>query len=109
VLVVAAVTILASVILQGFTLRAVVGWASLRDDREQAREEAEARRAIEAAAAAPREEHANGFDAARQALLSLRARNGIGDEVLISMLRETDLASRAAEGEALPGAGPPNP
>jgi NhaP-type Na+/H+ or K+/H+ antiporter len=109
VLVVAAFTILGSVILQGFTLRAVVAWASLQDEQEQAREEHEARRTMEAAVATPGDEHANGFDAARQALLRLRARNRIGDEVLISMLRETDLASRAAEGNALPGAGPPNP
>ena len=33
----------------------------------------------------------------------------VGDEVLVRMLRETDLTSRAAEGNALPGAGPPNP
>jgi CPA1 family monovalent cation:H+ antiporter len=64
---------------------------------------------MEAAKASPGKEHANGFDAARQALLYLRERNEIGDEVLISMLRETDLTSRAAEGNALPGAGPPNP
>jgi hypothetical protein len=34
--------------------------------------------------------------------LRLREQNRIGDEVLISMLREADLASRAAEGNALP-------
>lgn len=109
VLVVTAMVILGSVILQGLTLRAVVGWAGLNDDEEQDREEREARRAIEAALASPGKEHANGFDAARQALLRLREQNRIGDETLIGMLRETDLTSRAAEGDALPGAGPPNP
>jgi hypothetical protein len=39
----------------------------------------------------------------------LRERDRIGDEVLVRMLREADLTSRAAEGDALPGAGPPNP
>jgi hypothetical protein len=109
ILVVSALTILGSVFLQGLTLRAVVVWASLRTESEQAREAEEARRAMATAAAAPSREHVNGFDAARQTLLRLREQNRIGDEVLISMLREADLASRAAEGNALPGAGPPNP
>jgi CPA1 family monovalent cation:H+ antiporter len=109
ILVVSALMILGSVLLQGLTLRAVVVGASLRAESEQAREAEEARRAMAAAAAAPSREHVNSFDAARQALLRLREQNRIGDEVLISMLREADLASRAAEGNALPGAGPPNP
>ena len=45
----------------------------------------------------------------RRALLGLRERNRIGDEVMVAMLRETDLAARATEGNALPGAGAPNP
>ena len=109
ILVVAALVILGSVLLQGLTLRAAVGRAGLNDEQEQDREEETARRAMEAANASPRREHANGFDSARQALLRLREQNRIGDEVLISMLRETDLTARAAEGDALPGAGPPNP
>jgi hypothetical protein len=109
ILVVSALTILGSVLLQGLTLRAVVVGTSLRTESEQAREAEEARRAMAAAAAAPSRKHVNSFDAARQALLRLREQNRIGDEVLISMLREADLASRAAEGNALPGAGPPNP
>lgn len=109
ILVVAALVILGSVLLQGLSLHAVVGRAGLNDEQEQEREEEAARQAMEAAKASPGKEHANGFDAARQALLHLRERNAIGDEVLISMLRETDLTSRAAEGNALPGAGPPNP
>jgi CPA1 family monovalent cation:H+ antiporter len=58
---------------------------------------------------APQREHANGFDAARQALLALREGDRIGDEVLVRMLGETDLRARVTEGSALPGAGPPNP
>ena len=41
--------------------------------------------------------------------MRLRERDRIGDEVLARMLRETDLTARAAEGDALPGAGSPNP
>jgi hypothetical protein len=64
---------------------------------------------VEIALATPGREHANGFDAARQALLRLRECDRIGDEVLVRMLRKTDLTSRAAEGDALGSAGPPNP
>jgi hypothetical protein len=42
-------------------------------------------------------------------LIRLRERNVIGDEVLVRMLRETDLHARATEENALPGAGPPQP
>ena len=83
--------------------------AGLRDDSEEGREEQEARQAIEAALARSEAGHASSFDPARQALLRLRERNRIGDEVLARMLRETDLTARAAESSALPGAGPPNP
>jgi NhaP-type Na+/H+ or K+/H+ antiporter len=109
ILVVAALTIVGSILVQGLTLRAVVASARLCGEGDEEREEEEARRAMETAAASPGDEHANGFDAARQALLRLRERDRIGDEVLIRMLRETDLTARAAEGDALPGAGPPNP
>ena len=47
--------------------------------------------------------------AERQALVRLREEDRIGDEVLRRMLRETDLRERVGEGDALPGAGPPNP
>ncbi len=87
----------------------MVARASLSDEDEQRREEATARGAIEQALAEPRQEHANGFDAARQALVRLRETDRIGDEVLVAMLRETDLVARAAEGDAMPGSGPPNP
>ena len=109
ILVVAALTIVASVLIQGLTLRAAVTKASLCEEGEQQREKDEALRAIKLAARSPNPEHANGFDAARKTLLDLREQDRIGDEVLIGMLRETDLTSRADEGDALPGAGPPNP
>lgn len=108
VLVVAAAVIILSVVLQGLTLRRVIGSVALGNN-DRAREEEEARRAIESAHAAPAGSSANGFDAARLALLRLREHDRIGDETLIAMLRETDLAARASEGNALPGAGPPNP
>lgn len=109
ILVVGALTIVGSVLLQGLTVRTVVGLSSLGAERQHQSEEDEARRTMEAAVAAPGPESTDGFDAARRALLRLRERDRIGDEVLISMLRETDLAARASEGDALPGAGPPNP
>ncbi|HEY8381557.1 MAG TPA: cation:proton antiporter [Microvirga sp.] len=109
ILVVTALVILGSVLLQGLTLRAFVQRSGLQGEAEQQREEETARRVMETANASPGRDHANGFDSARHALLRLRERNEIGDEVLVSMLRETDLTSRATEGDALPGAGPPNP
>jgi CPA1 family monovalent cation:H+ antiporter len=109
ILVVGALLIIGSVLLQGLSLRVVVRRAALCDESEERREEDEARRAIVGAIKAPKDEHANGFDAARQALVALRERDRIGDEVLVRMLRETDLRARAAEGSALPGAGPPSP
>lgn len=104
ILVVAALMILASVLIQGLSLRLVVRWAALDAEAETKREAEVARAALREACAGPQ-----GFDAARKALLALRGRNRIGDETLIEMLRETDLAARAAEGRALPGAGPPQP
>ncbi|MDQ4061043.1 MAG: cation:proton antiporter [Pseudomonadota bacterium] len=109
ILVIAALMVVGSVLLQGLTLRAVVSRADLCEEGEEQREEAAARDAIAEAAASPGREHANAFDAARQALLALRKRDRIGDEVLVRMLRETDLHSRASEKSAMPGAGPPNP
>jgi CPA1 family monovalent cation:H+ antiporter len=109
ILVVGSITILGSVLLQGLTLNTSVTQAALADDAEQAREEAAAREAMNRAHADPGPEHANAFDAARQALLRLREQDKIGDELMIAMLRETDLSSRTAEGNALPGSGPPNP
>jgi CPA1 family monovalent cation:H+ antiporter len=109
ILVVAALVIVGSVLIQGLTLPAVVAGAGLSDEGERERERALARRIVEDALAAPGAEHANGFDAARQALVRLREEDRIGDERLVAMLREVDLMARASEGDALPGAGPPNP
>ena len=109
ILVIAALLVVGSVVIQGLSLRVVVSRADLCEEGEEQREEEIARHAIAEAVAAPGREHANGFDAARQTLLSLRERDRIGDEVLVRMLRETDLSARASEKSALPGAGPPNP
>ena len=96
ILAVAALTIIGSVLMQGLTLGAFVERAALGDNVEEEREEREAREAVEIALATPGREHANGFDAARQALLRLRERDRIGDEVFVRMLRKTDLTSRAS-------------
>ncbi len=109
VLAVAALLIVGSVLIQGLSLRAVVERAALHDESDQRREEAAARRAVEEALEDPAPAGPDGFAAARRALVALRERDGIGDEVLTAMLRETDLVARAREGDALPGAGPPNP
>jgi CPA1 family monovalent cation:H+ antiporter len=109
ILVLAAVTIVGSILLQGLTLRAVVARAGLKAEGERDGEVGLAREAMEKAVAAPGPDCADGFDAARAALLKLRSHNQIGDEVLVELLRETDLTARASEGDALPGAGPPNP
>jgi CPA1 family monovalent cation:H+ antiporter len=110
VLVVAALLILGSVLLQGLTLRPAVGAAALGEEEEEKREEELATRAARAAAEEAGDEE-DGLCAARRALLELRETDRIGDEVLRKMLREADLKARAAEGAAaaLPGAGPPNP
>jgi NhaP-type Na+/H+ or K+/H+ antiporter len=111
ILVVAALAIVGSILLQGLTLRAIVCRAGLGDTDEEQREEQTAEQAMTAA----RSDAATGgpamsdFHAQRHALLELRARNRIGDEVLRKMLREADLRQRATEESALPGAGPPNP
>jgi CPA1 family monovalent cation:H+ antiporter len=109
ILVVAALAIVGSVFIQGLSLSGVVARAGLSDEDEREREQELARHAVENALASPRPEHANGYDAARQALVRLREEDHIGDERLVAMLRETDLLARAAEGDALPGAGPPSP
>ena len=109
ILVLAALVILGSILLQGLTLRKVLEVAGFHEGQEDAREEETARRVMQAAAQAPGREHASGHNAARQALLSLREADRVGDEVLSSVLKEVDLSERVAEGDALPGAGPPNP
>jgi CPA1 family monovalent cation:H+ antiporter len=109
VLVVAALMIIVSVVVQGFTLRSVVRRAAIECDGEHDAEKAVAKSAVDAAYAAPPDECADCFDAARRALLRLRADNLIGDETLVEELREVDLAARLEEIDALPGSGPPNP
>ncbi len=49
------------------------------------------------------------FSWSAQALIGLRENDEIGDDVLRRLLRETDLRKRAGEGDASPGAPPPNP
>jgi CPA1 family monovalent cation:H+ antiporter len=112
-LLVAAMVILGSVALQGLTLQRAVRAAALGGGEEAKGEEARARRL---AADAKSEAGLNddrgdpeGFAAERRALLRLREHNEIGDEALRRLLRETDLRKRAAEGDASPGAPPPQP
>jgi NhaP-type Na+/H+ or K+/H+ antiporter len=106
ILVVSALAIVGSILLQGLTLRGAVRRAVLGDHGEGEREERAAKRAV---AAASRGGTADGFHAERRALLALRERNRIGDEMLRRMLRETDLRQRATEASALAGAGHSNP
>ncbi|WP_207485698.1 cation:proton antiporter domain-containing protein [Arenibaculum pallidiluteum] len=107
VLVMAALIVVCSVVVQGVTLRIVVRRAGLADEDEERCEKDLARRALgDAGAGVVTGER---LDAARRALLALREENRIGDEVLRGMLREVDLRARAAEGGPLPGGGPPKP
>lgn len=110
-LVVTAAVILGSVLMQGLTLRRVVHGAELggggqaQHEEDQARQAAaDARRQVGKEAA-----HPEGFAAERRTLVALRENNEIGDEALRRLLRETDLRKRAGEGDASPGAPPPNP
>lgn len=108
ILVVGALVILGSVLLQGLTLRPAVRSAALADAGEEHGEERLARETMRAAS--PHGSPApDALAAERQALVRLREEDRIGDEVLRRMLRETDLRERVGEGDALPGAGPPNP
>ena len=101
--------VLASVLLQGLTLRLAVNRAALAHPEDEEAEVAKARASIRSAVETPRPAEANPFDAARHVLMRLREKNEIGDEVLARMMRETDLNARASEEDALPGAGPPQP
>jgi CPA1 family monovalent cation:H+ antiporter len=110
-LVVAAGVILSSVVLQGLTLRRAVRSTELSGSGQAKHEEGRARHA---AAEARREVgqdsmHPEGVAAERRALVGLRERDEIGDEALRRLLREADLRKRAGEGDASPGAPPPNP
>jgi CPA1 family monovalent cation:H+ antiporter len=106
ILAVAALLIVGSVLLQGLTLSTAVRRAGLGALAET---EAERQAAQEAIGRARAEAGGSGFDAGRRAVLELRGKNQIGDEVTREMLRETDLQQRATEESPLPGAGPPNP
>jgi CPA1 family monovalent cation:H+ antiporter len=75
ILVVAALAIVGSVLLQGLTLRGAVRRAVLGDHGESEREERAAERAM---AEATRGGRTDGFRAERRALLALRERNRIG-------------------------------
>jgi NhaP-type Na+/H+ or K+/H+ antiporter len=112
-LLVAAMVILGSVALQGLTLHRAVRAAALGGGEESKGEEARVRRlaADARSEAGLNDDRADpeGFAAERRALLRLREHNEIGDEALRRLLREMDLRKRAAEGDASPGAPPPQP
>ena len=104
-----ALVVVGSTLVQGLTLRFAVRGASLGDEAEQEREAEAAQRAMDAARPAAPDDHEEELAAERKALLKLRERDHIGDEVLDEKMRETDLRERVTEKSALPGAGPPNP
>ncbi len=109
ILTVAALSIVGSVVIQGLTLRWVVAKAALCDAEDAQREGNLAREAVGQALGHGSAGPAGSFAEARRELVRLRDGDQIGDEAMIGMLRETDLVARAAEGDALPGAAPPNP
>lgn len=113
ILVTTSLLVVGSTLLQGLTLGLAVRGADLGEagEREAEAEDRTAERAMEEARPAPSGEGAEDEAAAaeRKALLDLRERDRIGDEVLDEKMRRTDLRERAAEEHALPGAGPPNP
>jgi CPA1 family monovalent cation:H+ antiporter len=109
ILTVSALCIVGSVVLQGLTLGWAVERAALSDAKEAQREGDVAREAMARALGASDPGSPESFAEARRQLVRLRENDRIGDEVLTGMLRETDLVARASEGNALPGAGPPNP
>ena len=109
ILIVGALLIVGSVLIQGLSVRPVVNAADLADEGEEEREEELARQAIENAAKRATAGENGAYNSVRQTLIELRDRDEIGDEVLLRMLRETDLHARATEKDVLPGAGPPNP
>jgi CPA1 family monovalent cation:H+ antiporter len=109
ILAVATLVVIGSLAIQGLSLQRVVRWAGLADSADDEEEEAAARSAMQEAAASSPGGNASDVDAARQQLLQMRERDEIGDEVMTRMMREADLAERASEKDALPGAGPPQP
>jgi NhaP-type Na+/H+ or K+/H+ antiporter len=89
VLVVVALVLLGQALLLGLTLHVVVGRAGLNDAQKQDREEEAPRWTIETANVPHREEYANGFGLARQAILHLQEQNQSRGEVFISLPRDT--------------------
>ncbi|WP_338664694.1 cation:proton antiporter [Pararoseomonas sp. SCSIO 73927] len=111
-LVVAALVVLGSVGVQGFTLRRAIRAAALQGSGDAKGEEARARgAATEARERTTGEDaaHPEGIAAERRVLVEMREKDEIGDEALHNLLREGDLRRRAAEGDAEPGAPPPKP
>ena len=100
ILAIAAVLIVGSVLLQGLTLGAVVRRAGLGERAEAEAERQAAQEAMEMARAGT---DGSGFDAGRRAVLELRGRNRIGDEVARESSRTT---WAAATREPAPGAVP---
>ncbi|HEX8373550.1 MAG TPA: cation:proton antiporter [Geminicoccaceae bacterium] len=109
ILVVTALLVVGSTLVQGLTLRFAVQGAELGGEDEEEREVEEAERAMEAARPRAASNHEEELAAERKALLELRERDRIGDEVLDEKMRRTDLRERVMEESAMPGAGPPNP
>jgi NhaP-type Na+/H+ or K+/H+ antiporter len=109
ILVIAALVILGSVLVQGLTLRAAVQGAGLARPEAAKEEESQAR---EAATVAREAAIGDGHEAERRTLAELRERDEIGDEALRKLLRESDLRERVKEAEsggAGTGGGPPQP
>jgi NhaP-type Na+/H+ or K+/H+ antiporter len=107
ILVIGALVVLGSILVQGLTLRLMVQTVALGEEAEEHGEERLARRRMHEVRTS--DEGPEGLAAERQALEALREEDRIGDEVQRRLLRETDLRERVGEGSALPGAGPPNP
>jgi CPA1 family monovalent cation:H+ antiporter len=105
----ATLIVIGSVVIQGLSLPYVIKRAGLADVSDDEEESARALAAMRDDAASRDDANGSGTDAARQRLLRMREDNSIGDEVMTSMMREVDLAARAAEKDALPGAGTPQP
>jgi CPA1 family monovalent cation:H+ antiporter len=109
ILVVTALLVVGSTLVQGLTLHLAVQGAALGGEAEVEREAEAAEGAMEAARPAAASDQEEELAAERKALLELRERDRIGDEVLDEKMRETDLRERVTEKNAMPGAGPPNP
>ena len=101
ILVFATFLVVGSLITQGLSLAPLLVWAGLSEPAEREHEEEVAQRAMKSAARPRGATSETLHDAARRALIGLRQRDEIGDEVLAKMLHETDLKSRAADQDNL--------